>query len=247
MYEYDELELVEIPAGHFTMGDVWGDGDPDELPTAQVMVPGFRLGTYVVSNRQFLRFLNANGDYRTATGEVFIDLRSRHSPIRWEGGRFVCKDDYADYPVTSVNWHGALAYCEWLGAQTGLPLRLPSEIEWQYASMGSRALKWSLSDTFRAEDYICSSHGPGPVHSGAASDWGLFAMTGNVFEWCADEYRFSLAADDDSNVLPQNRVIKGGAFILSDSMNFRNAKRFSCHEQSCLFSIGFRVAATLAR
>jgi formylglycine-generating enzyme required for sulfatase activity len=163
----------------------------------------------------------------------------------WDSGRFVCKDGYENYPVVYVSWLGAVAYCEWLSEKTGRSVRLPNEVEWQYAALGPRGLKWGLSDTFDPDGYICGRDGPAPVDCGQPSEWGLFNITGNVFEWCADEYGFALANDRKDNRLRQNRVIKGGAFILRDSANFRNAKRFSCHQQSCLFSLGFRVAASI--
>lgn len=240
-----EPELSEIPAGEFTMGDIWGDGDPDEQPTHALRVDSFLLGTYTVTNSQFLLFLNDIKENRDRDGDVFVDIRNTKNPITAERGRFSCRPGYENYPVTYVSWLGAVAYCEWLSYRTGISFRLPTEIEWQYAGMGPDRLKWGHGDSFQREDYISSRQAPGPVDYGKPSAWGLFNMTGNVFEWCADEYRFSFTGEGEENTLRQNRVIKGGAFILNDSANFRNAKRFSCYQKSCLFSIGFRVAAAI--
>ena len=243
MNEFLQPDLVEIPGGSFRMGDVWGDGEPDELPVHEVSVKPFLLGKHAVTNREFLRFLqdvNSPGDEE---GGLFIDIRN-NNPIVFNEAGFGCKSGSENHPVTYVNWRGAGAYCGWLSRKTGLSFRLPSEAQWQYAAMGPDELKWSLGDTFNREDYVSGKDGPEPVDSGRPSAFGLYNVTGNVFEWCEDEYGFRLDCGDEANILKRNRVIKGGAFILRDSANFRNAKRFSCDQRSCLFSIGFRVAAS---
>lgn len=236
-----EPELIEVPGGEFDLGDIWGDGEVDEQPVTARSCESFLLGQCAVTNSQFAWFLNNWKDHSPAP-EQFIDLKNENSHIRFDGREFTCRAGFENYPATYVNWLGASAYCSWLSERTGLPVRLPSELEWQYAAMGPNKLKWSLGDEFNRKDYVCGASGPAPADFGAASEWRLFNMTGNVFEWCRDEYRFSLA-ETDGNVLANNRVIKGGAFILRDSTNLRNAKRFSCHEGSCISSIGFRVAA----
>lgn len=244
MIDPREPEWVEIPAGHFTMGDLWGDGDPDERPTFPVSVERFWLGKYTVTNSQFLRFLEDIHDPLGRDGHVFVDVRSKNNPVFRKDGAFACREGYENYPAIYVSWVGAFAYCEWLGEKSGRSVRLPSEAEWQYAAMGPHGFKWGRGDTFRAEEYVCAQDGPAPADYGEPTEWGLFNITGNIFEWCADEYGFALGNRAEENVLRRSRVIKGGAFILRDSANFRNAKRFSCHQQSCLSSIGFRVAAT---
>ena len=237
-------DLVEIAGGVFRMGDIWGDGEPDELPVHEVSLAPFLLGKHTVTNREFLGFLDEIKSPGDADGAAFIDIRNKNNPIVLDEDGFACKSGYENHPVTYVNWLGARAYCDWLSRKTGLAIRLPREAEWQYAAMGPDRLKWSLGDSFNRDDYISGQDGPEPVDSGRPSALGLFNVTGNVFEWCEDEYGFRLAAEDENDILRRNRVIKGGAFILRDSANFRNAKRFSCDQRSCLFSIGFRVAAS---
>jgi formylglycine-generating enzyme required for sulfatase activity len=237
-----EPELTEIPGGEFEMGDIWGDGEVDEQPVAARYCDSFLLGKYAVTNSQFVWFLN-NADGNVRPGECFADLQNKNNRIYIDGRQFTCEAGFEDHPATYVNWIGASAYCAWLSEKMGLSVRLPSELEWQYAAMGQHKLKWSLGDIFNKKDYICGNDGAARVDFGAPSDWGLFNMTGNVFEWCNNEYHFSLT-DSPDNVLRNNRVIKGGAFILRDSTNLRNAKRFSCHEGSCISSIGFRVAVS---
>jgi formylglycine-generating enzyme required for sulfatase activity len=240
-----EPELQEIPPGEFVMGDVWGDGEPDEQPVYPIFMEAFRLGRYAITNSQFAFFLNETGLAPEAEMKEVADLHAGVGGLFLDGDQVRCKPGREHYPATYISWHGAVRYCDWLREKTGLAVRLPREAEWQYASMGPQRHKWALGESFVREHYICGCDGPAPVDWGAPSSLGLYNMTGNVFEWCADEYSYSLAGERSEIVLPQNRVIKGGAFILSESANLRNAKRFSCHESSCLASIGFRVVAPL--
>ena len=235
-------EFVKIPGGTFVMGDVWRDGLPDEQPARETEVASFLLGACAVSCRQFVGFAN---DPSSCLGgrSGAIDVHGETSPFAWEGGRYWCRDGCEERPATCIDWAAARAYCRWLGQRVGADVRLPSEVEWQYASGGPQRFKWTLGNTFRRDHYVCGCAGPQPADWGEPSAWGLLNMTGNVFEWTADEYRFSYHTD--AQRLPGNRVIKGGAFILSESVNLRNSRRFSCDERSCLSSIGFRVACSI--
>ena len=92
-------------------------------------------------------------------------------------------------PVTSVNWFDAVAYCEWLSARWDLPVRLPTEAEWEFAArggFGQRRYPWGDSppdlQPGRWRD------GPEPVGHGEPNGYGLFDMCENVHEWCSDWY-----------------------------------------------------------
>jgi formylglycine-generating enzyme required for sulfatase activity len=230
--------LVPVPAGRFVMGDAWGDGEADERPAVEREVAPFRLGRYAVTNEEFAPFVSAIGRARAAD---LVDLRAPTAGLRWEGDTVACREGRRRHPVTFVSWRGASAYCAWLRERHGLPYRLPTEVEWQWASVGDRALKWSLGEAFDPRAYVCRCDEPRAVDWGVPSPAGFYNLTGNVFEWSSDEYAFAL--DGQAPRLSGHRVIKGGAFILNDSANLRNAKRFSCHEESCLGSVGLRVAA----
>jgi len=232
-------EFVEIPAGTFRMGDIWGDGRPDEYPVRECSMPRFLLSRYTIANREYVAFLNDS-----TVGHTWVDAENPRSPFVRSGSGFVCREEYLDHPATFVSCAGAVAYCEWLARSLpALRPRLPREAEWQYAALGPERYKWGLGDVFEPERYVTGRDGPERVRTGEPTAWGLYNITGNVFEWCDDEYTFSLSPDREA--LTGHRVIKGGAFILNDSANFRSAQRFSCHEDSCLASIGFRIAATI--
>jgi|GEM_PF-5741497 len=106
-------ETVEIPAGTFTMGTAGAGGaDYDEAPVRSVTLSAFRMGRCEVTNLQFEAF------------------RPEHSELRGKlserGFWFSSKDDE---PVINVTWNDAVAYCEWLSAQTGRTFRLPTSAE----------------------------------------------------------------------------------------------------------------------
>ena len=107
-------DLVSLDGGVLLMGN--DRGRPDEQPVHAVEIAPFRVAVAPVTNAQFEPFL--------ATGH--------ETPRFWEDERF----NAPEQPVVGVNWFDAVAYCEWLAAQTGVPCRLPSEAEREYASLG---------------------------------------------------------------------------------------------------------------
>jgi formylglycine-generating enzyme required for sulfatase activity len=210
------MSFAAIPSGSFDYGDVHGEGFPDERPACRCDIGSFALGRTPVTAGQYREYLRDSG----------------LSP----GGP---SDD--DLPAVHVSWHGAAAFCAWLSARLGAVARLPTEAEWQYAAAGPGGLRWALGNSFVRSDYVSNAPGPAPVGGRRASQFGLYDMTGNVFEWCADTYRVPPGSPDPVAELSGSRLVKGGAFILRDPAAMRNAKRFSCAEASCLDCVGFRV------
>jgi len=101
------------------------------------------------------------------------------------------KFDFTDatLPVVSVSWFDAVAYCAWLAGQWDLPVRLPTEAEWEFAARGGfpeRTYPWG--DRLPAVDTGRWREGPEPVGLGGPNGYGLFDMCQNVHEWCADWY-----------------------------------------------------------
>ena len=108
-------EMVEIPAGRFRMGCVSGNYCSDnELPVHKMRIASFALSKYEVTFEEYDRFA-------AATGRKGINSEG------WGRGR---------RPVINVSWGDAVAYTEWLSAQTGKHYRLPSEAEWGVRGAG---------------------------------------------------------------------------------------------------------------
>lgn len=166
---YPEMTLIR--GGEYEMGDHAGFVDPqhpsDEVPVHKVWVDSFSIGTYHVTNRQYIEFLNSaftqgtievrNGlVYGKGSNDAYCDTRqsAEWSPIAWSGSTFSLADSRGDHPVVGMRWFGAAAYTNWLSSQLGLQscydpatwkcdftkngYRLPTEAEWEYAARGGQ-------------------------------------------------------------------------------------------------------------
>ncbi len=163
--------MVRIPGGSFDMGDHYNFVDPshpsDEVPIHTVLISSFNMGKTDITVRQYCDFLNSalsqglirvsNGLVYGASGsDVYFQTREadQYSRIDYGTGSFSVQDNRGDHPVTSVLWHGAAAYCNWLSSQSGYQsayntttwacdftkngYRLPTEAEWEYAARGGQ-------------------------------------------------------------------------------------------------------------
>ena len=95
----------------------------------------------------------------------------------------------ATYPVVSITWEDAQAYCEWFSEKYGVVMRLPTEAEWEYAARGGlEGKEYPNGDTISTEDANYASEGAHPVAQYSPNGYGLYDMAGNVPEWVADWY-----------------------------------------------------------
>jgi formylglycine-generating enzyme required for sulfatase activity len=173
-----------------------------------------------------------------------------------------------NHPVVQVSYEDAEAYAHWAGAF------LPSEAQWEYAARGGlkdqvyawgnswnprRANTWQ--GTFPISNTADDGHtGTAPVGSFPANGYGLFDMTGNVWEWTQDWYAVghgTLAEDSDPMVSSEaatgdprdpgvaKHVIKGGSFLCSENYcsRYRPAAREAQSPDTGTSHIGFRLAA----
>ena len=162
-------QYVRIPGGNFLMGDQFGYVDikhyTDEIPVHNVYISPFYMDTTLVTCREYCDYLNAalaqglvevraNIVYAAGgTNELFYPHEaSASSRIQYQNGTFAVLGSRDWHPVTSVQWFGAIAYCNWLSQSNGFDAcynltngevdftkngwRLPTEAEWEYAADG---------------------------------------------------------------------------------------------------------------
>jgi sulfatase modifying factor 1 len=164
-----------------------------------------------------------------------------------------------DHPVVHVSWTDAANFCAWTGT------RLPSEAEWEYAARaGSTGTPfWWGNDltpggkhrmnvwqgTFPTRNSRADGHtGTAPAISYEANPWGLYNMTGNVWEWCADWFDSGWYArsPEESPLGPSDgtaRVMRGGSYLCHRSYcnRYRVDSRSANTPDSSTGNIGFRV------
>jgi formylglycine-generating enzyme required for sulfatase activity len=121
-------------------------------------------------------------------------------------------------PVVSVNWFDAVEFCRKLSREWGMPVRLPTEAEWEFAARGGveqQAYPWGNELPEIAPGRF--RDGPEPVGQGAPNGYGLFDMCSNVHEWCSDwydpmYYAVSPAGNPQGPAHGVRRASRGGAW-----------------------------------
>jgi len=167
-----------------------------------------------------------------------------------------------NHPVVHVSWRDAAAYAEWAGK------RLPTEAEWEYAARGGLSGKryaWGDELTpdgehrcniwqgdFPTENTVADGYaGTAPVDAYDPNGYGIYNVSGNVWEWCGDW--FSADHESDSRKNPtgpssgNHRVIRGGSYLCHRSYcnRYRVAARSSNAPDSSTGNTGFRCAMDL--
>jgi formylglycine-generating enzyme required for sulfatase activity len=150
------LQLVRIPAGDFIMGDAAGLADESPANAVHIAKP-FWMGTCEITNAQFACF---DPKHDSA-------VESRFSMQFGVRGFYV---NGPDQPVVRVSWNEAMAFCEWLGTQTGQRFTLPTEAQWEYACRagtstpffyGNISADWSsyanLADA-KLSEFVCHTY-----------------------------------------------------------------------------------------
>ncbi|MDH3326495.1 MAG: formylglycine-generating enzyme family protein [Gammaproteobacteria bacterium] len=194
----EDEPMVLIPAGEFIMGS--DSRLPDEGPSHKVTLKNYTIDIYEVTNKQYKKF---------------IDLTARRSPAHFTNRTY--PDGKADHPVTNVTWFDAQAYCESVGR------RLPTDEEWEKAARGTDGRAYPWGNKFNV-DYANTPVRWGklkkegdtmPVGSfpKGVSPYGLYDMSGNVWEWTSSWYTaYPGNVHPSENYGEQYKTLKGGSW-----------------------------------
>ncbi len=189
------MELIYIPEGCFMMGSSPDDENhrKNEGPIHEVCLDAFWMGKYPVTQGQWQKLMKKN-------------------PARFKKGD--------EYPVEQVSWKDAQNFIAKLNKESDKKYRLPTEAEWEYACRANSSYKYSGGDDLDAVAWHDgnSNNSPHPVGKKQVNDFGLYDMSGNIWEWCADWY-----GEDYYGSSPKNnptgpdsgsyRVLRGGGWF----------------------------------
>lgn len=180
-----------------------------DIPMVSIPGKNYEIGKTEVTQGQWLAVMGENPSVNSKCGE--------------------------DCPVENVSWDDAIRFIKRLNRTSGKEYRLPTEVEWKYACLaGSNTTYCGGENVDKLGWYQDNSGGEiSPVAGKNPNAWGLYDMSGNVWEWCQDRF-----ADDD-----EAHVLHGGGWN-------NPAKRLSADERTHEDKndrrmVGFRLARTL--
>ncbi|MES1982334.1 MAG: SUMF1/EgtB/PvdO family nonheme iron enzyme [Pseudomonadota bacterium] len=191
-------KMVLIPAGSFIMGT--DSRMPDEGPQHKVTLPAFRIDVYEVTNLQYKKF---------------IDATDHKSPQHFSDRTY--PEGKADHPVTFVSWKDAHDYCAWAGK------RLPTDQEWEKAARGTDGRMFPWGNEFVPNNantplywknvQLEGDTTPAGAFAAGASPYGVYDMSGNVWEWTESWYKaYPGSKDKSENYGEQYKTLKGGSW-----------------------------------
>lgn len=228
-----ENELVQIPAAEFLVGRERGEsvyGWDNEFGRHEAATATFQAGRYLVTNREFLAFVEAGGyadpSLWLEEGAGWLKFAQARQPTFWvrNGDEWRLRLMLEEVPMpwdwpVETNYHEAKAFCRWKARVSKLPVRLPTEDEWQalcgFAGAGEVAAKRPAAANIQLDHHASScpvtrfAHGP------------LFDVIGNVWQWTETPTYpfegFDVHPIYDDFTTPtfdeRHNLIKGGSWI----------------------------------
>jgi len=228
-----DIDWTEIPGGEF----IFQQGERCHLDP-------FRIACYPVTHAQFQAFLDAADGYGEDYWWVGLDRPDRiPEQPRW---------DLPNHPREKVSWHEAMAFCAWLGFRLERDVRLPTEWEWERAARGTEGRVYPWGEAYRPgfANISKTRDEAGPHNLGQTSAVGIYPqsgspegvldLSGNVLEWCLNEYARPHRIQHEGS---ESRVLRGGFWsLLQDRARAESRDRSTPGSRGS--GIGFRVVCS---
>jgi len=230
-------QMILIPHGTYKM----------QGSISTTITKDFYIGRCEVTNREYVMWMKSVVNHP----KVEEELRN---------------PDYAYYPVRYVNYKDVTEYCAWLSNFTGKTYRLPTEAEWEYVCRGGPnnpnkyadyywgnsmnynncwySYTYPLTGVYFPIDGSGYPTGPHRIGYGGNHPWGLYDMSGNVWEWCYDWYGTLPAGPITDYSGPESgfrRVVRGGSFCFEDNWSRSSSRYPMASPDSRAEYYGFRL------
>jgi formylglycine-generating enzyme required for sulfatase activity len=227
---HDEVELVLVPAGEFTMGH---KDSYDTLPVRRMNLPAFYIDKYEVTNKRYKRFIDATGYKVPWSQDPAV------AAYAWNWQTRMYPEGKGDDPVVLINWEDARAFCTWAGKS------LPSEAQWEKAARGTDGKPYPWGDAWEAAKANTIESGvkqtaPAGSFKADISEYGVNDLAGNVSEW-VEEWFAPYPGNPMTNYEERNKykILRGGSWDYSHSIANGYHRQYAL-PQSQMAAIGFR-------
>lgn len=264
--------LSLVPQGEFKMGSPVGEEErqEDEFQHQVTISKYFYMSKYEITVGQFRKFVDATG-YKTEAekgGGGFVwtsEALAVRKGANWQNSYF---NQSEHRPVVLVSWNDVQEYIKWLNKDKKW-FRLPTEAEWEHACRALSKSRYYWGNIIRFANnfsnlldpaavsvfttWVADGNSDGHVYTchvrqKVANDFGLFHMSGNVWEWCSDWYGASYyqsgpAKDPTGPLKGEAKVLRGGSWA-SPTRDGRSARRHSNPKGFRSNDVGFRIVAS---
>lgn len=248
--------MIHVEGGTFTIGSAQPEkGKVNDEQPREVTLSNYYISDAEVTNVEFACFLTSYGSNKVREGKYKgQEILHKNKILRKRLGDWEVASGLEKDPVTHVTWYGANEYCKWLSQKTGYNYYLPTEAQWEYAARGGKkgiADKHTYSGSNKLDDVAWYAENASyrihyPIRNKKSNQLGIYDMSGNVWEWCADWYSNNYNTDPNTHN-PQGppsgdfKVCRGGSWVNNPS-NCRVAYRNRSGPSFASNGLGFRVA-----
>jgi formylglycine-generating enzyme required for sulfatase activity/serine/threonine protein kinase len=268
--------MVELKQSFGVLPAEFEFSNANEQPLHPVKITKpFYMGAYEVTTTQFAKFAESQGfttdaEKQKKGGWGWDALQRQFVQQPAFSWRITGFPQTGVHPVVNVSWDDAVAFCDWLSTLEHKRYRLPTEAEWEYACRAGTTTRFysgdkidSLVEIANVADqtahetlgtlfYVFARDGfafTSPVGHFRPNAFGLYDMTGNVWEWCADWYDtgYYVSSPPDDPPGPaagETRVARGASFN-DPPVYQRSSKRDCLAPTECYCAHGFRVVCEI--